>query len=120
MRPESYAQAILELLGKGERPKSIVSNLYNVLEAQGRKAFLTHIARAFTRAAARDMQKNRSVLVVARKKDEKQARKSSGAKNAQLLIDENIVGGWRFENKEELIDASHKKHLLSIYNQVAQ
>ncbi len=116
--PHAYAQAILKLIEKGEKPNDAVAHVHTVLEKSGRIALLPHIARALERLAARDMQKSRSVLVVAREEDEKAARKESVAPDVELAVDESLIGGWRFEDKEKLTDASWKKHLLAMYGKV--
>lgn len=116
--PNAYAQAILKLIEKGEQPKDAVARMHDVLKESGRTALLPRIARAFARLAGREVQKNRSVLVVARKGDEKIARKSSGAADAELQVDDTLIGGWRFEDKGTLTDASWKRHLLSLYGKV--
>ena len=116
MKPEVYAEAVMSLLEKGMKPKDVVNSINSSLKAAGRVALMPHIARAFARLGARRGQRNRSILIVAKKKHERTARKESGAHEIPLQVDENLIGGWRLENKEELVDASWKKHLLSIYN----
>lgn len=111
-----YAQALWKVIEKGMDPKKAVESLRDALNTKGRLALLSQIGRAFERIAAREMQKNRSTLVVASSHSEKDARKESGARDADLVIDEDIIGGWRLEDNESLTDASWKSALLSIYN----
>ena len=113
---KAYAQALWELIQKGEKPKEAVSKIHKILETKGRAALMPAVGRAFERLAQREAQKNRSVLVVARKSDEAKARKESGAKDAELSVDENIIGGWQLFDKGTLRDESWKNALLSIYN----
>ena len=113
---KSYAQALWSVIEGGMDPKRAVQSLLDALQKRGRAALLPQIGRTFMRLAMREMQKNRSVLVVAHSRSEKSARKESGAKDAELIIDENLVGGWRLEDKQLLRDASWKSALLSIYN----
>lgn len=120
MKPDAYAQALYRMMQKGIAPKDAVKKVHDALSRRGRSALMRQIAHAFTRLAERESRKNRTVLYVARKEDEHHARKASGADKAELVVDENLIGGWRFEEGEQLIDTSFKKHLLSIYNRAIQ
>ena len=113
---DAYAHAIRRILENGKTPKDAVSAVLSSLEASGRAALLPHIARAFQRISMREDQRERVSLIVAREGDGVEARRASGSKDAPLVIDQSLIGGWRLEDKERLVDASWKKHLLSIYN----
>ena len=112
----SYAQALFALLQKGEKPKAAVTKIHAALEKSGRASLMPSIGRAFERLAQREALKRASVLVVARKQDEGRARRESGAKDAELRIDETIIGGWKLFDKGQMRDESWKSALLSIYN----
>jgi len=32
------------------------------------------------------------------------------------VVDESLIGGWRLEGKETLVDASYKRELLELFN----
>ncbi|MBI5456650.1 hypothetical protein HY969_02820 [Candidatus Kaiserbacteria bacterium] len=113
---KAYAQALWKTIQKDMDPKQAVDALRGALEKRGRLSLFRQVGRAFERIAAREMQKKLSVLVIAEKGSEKRARQESGAKDAELMIDETLIGGWRLEDKETLRDASWKSALLSIYN----
>ena len=113
---KAYAQALWELIQKGEKPKEAVTKIQIALSAHGRASLMPAIGRAFERLAQREAQKNLSVLVVARKGDEAKARRESGAKDAEIRIDETLIGGWKLFDKGQLTDESWKSALLSIYN----
>lgn len=113
---KAYAQALWELIQKGEKPKEAVTKIHKVLAERGRAALMPAVGKAFERLAQREAQKNRSVLVVARKSDESKARKESGAQDAELSIDESIIGGWLHYEKGQVRDESWKNALVSIYN----
>ena len=38
----------------------------------------------------------------------------------KVRVDDSLIGGWRLEGRERLIDASYKELLLSIYNRATQ
>lgn len=113
---QAYAHALWELLQKGERPKEAVTKIHAALQEKGRTELMPAIGRAFERLAQREALKNRSVLVVARKSDEAKARRESGATEAELRVDETLIGGWKLFDQGSLRDESWKSALLSIYN----
>lgn len=112
-----YAQALWRAIEKGSTPKDAVASLATLLKREGREELMPRIKRAFMRLVQRE-KALRPRLYVAHKKDEKHAREESGAHDAEILIDEALVGGWRLETAEELFDKSFKNHLLSIYSNV--
>lgn len=116
-----YARAIQELLKAGKSPKQAVSLVHGVLQTRGRAGLLPRVGHAFARLMAREERKNGIVLTIARAQDEKEARKGAGAfipKEADITvrIDEGLIGGWRLEGGGQLVDASFKQQLLSMYN----
>lgn len=122
---DTYAQALWKLAESGMKPKEAVAKLQERLVADGRENLLPHIARAFARLAERKLQQGRVVLSVAREKDAAKAKRATKEILRQLdvepadialEVDDTLIGGWRFEGRERLYDASFKKHLLSIYN----
>lgn len=115
MKPEIYAQALLRLIEKGEKPAEAARKLHATLVREGRASLMPSIGRAFERLAARRANREKTTLYIARKKDETHALKASGAKDAEIAIDETLIGGWRLEAGETLQDASWKHHLLTIY-----
>ena len=113
---QAYAQALLKLIQGGEKPKEAVAKIHTALAKSGRAALMPAVGRAFERLAGREAQKNRSVLVVARKSDETKARRESGAQDAELAIDATLIGGWQLFDKGELRDESWKSALVGIYH----
>ena len=73
------------------------------------------VAKAFSRLAEAN-RANRSRIFVAKEKDAKSALKASGVPEADVCVDESLIGGWRLEGGNEVIDRSFKKYLLDIYN----
>jgi F0F1-type ATP synthase delta subunit len=117
---KAYAQALWDLIQKGEKPSVAVTKIQKYLAEKGRAALMPAVGRAFERLAQREAQKNRSVLVVARKSDEAKARRESGGKDAEVTIDESIIGGWQLFDKGVLRDESWKSALVNIYNSATQ
>lgn len=104
------------MVEKGKTPEAAVARVREALKEKGRGALLPQIARAVKRLAEREIRKHRVVLAVARKHDEHAARKASGGKDAELAIDETLIGGWKLEGKGDLRDMSWKSYLLSMYH----
>ena len=125
----AYAQALWEMVQRGMAPKKAVDSLYENLKERGRQALMPRIVRAFTRIAARDNARNGVVLSVARADDERSAKRAVkdilaemklSASDLDVKVDDTLIGGWRLEGRERLMDASWKKHLVSIYNRATQ
>ena len=129
MKPEPYAQALYRMLKDGVKPKEGVAKLRKVLTRHGRERLLGKIGKAFARIAAREERRNVLTLTIAHGDDKPKAQsavkgflKEIGValKDVSIQTDENLIGGWRLEGKEHLVDASFKKHLLSIYNRATE
>ena len=125
----AYAQALWKMIEGGAAPKSAAKSMHTVLEARGRLGLLPRISRAFSRIASRNFARENVVIFIAHKKDEKDALrqaepilKEAGikTKDVEIRIDGNLIGGWRLEGRELLHDASYKKQLLDIYEQVSE
>jgi F0F1-type ATP synthase delta subunit len=121
----AYAQALWTVIAKGTKPHDAVRIMHEKLKAEGREALMPRIARAYARLAARESNRTRVTLAVADKAHEHLALKSAAAEIASLGIDEKdvevrvdptLIGGWRLEGREALVDSSYKKHLLAIYH----
>lgn len=127
MTAEAYAQALWQLIERGMALKPAVAGLLEALETHGRTALLPKIARAISRIAMREARRTDVVLSVARTKDLKAAERAAkkilseigvGTRDIKTAVDEDLIGGWRLEGRERLVDASYKKSLLTIYESV--
>ncbi len=125
----AYAQALIRLLSKGMKPTEVVAAMRTNLEKMGRQALFPKIARAFARIVQRDRNKNGVVLTTARAHDQAHATREAhsllssldvAAKDLMHDTDDSLIGGWRLEGREILVDASFKKQLLSLYNRTTQ
>ena len=122
-----YAQALWNVIAGGENPKKAITSMRTSLEAHKRLELLPRIARAFKRIAERELRKNRILLTVAHKKDEDRiprkfkslfAQVGIDTKDIETRVDDSLIGGWRLEGREQLIDASYKKYLLEMFNSI--
>lgn len=125
----AYAQVLWDLLGKGMTPREAVDALREQLEQHGRMALMPRIAKAFVRIAERDREKNGVTLYVADAKDERAAKHALKgvldelgvqASEVSVAIDASLIGGWRLEGKEQLVDGSYKRYLLDMYNRATR
>ena len=116
----AYAAALWKIVEKGTTPQAAVRALYEKLALEGRVSLLPRIARAFERLAARNRARTGVTLAVADLSQEGNisiAAAATGIDLTHALIKEDptLIGGWRIEAPETLIDASYKKDLLAIY-----
>lgn len=121
----AYAQALWKMVDGGMTPAKAVRALQETLKIHGREALLPRIARAFARIAEREAKRSDVILTVAREKDERHAhREVKGVlsamgieiKDLKTQVDDTIIGGWRLEGREQLVDASYKNQLLELFN----
>lgn len=110
-----YAQALWKSVENGRTPKEAVESLAKILKKQGRGDLMPKISKAFQRLAQAQAQ-NRVRIFVAKEKDAKTAMKAAGVAEADVCIDESLIGGWRLEGGNEVVDRSYKKFLLDIYS----
>ena len=116
----AYAQALWTMIEKGTPQADAVRALHTFLKKSGRVALLPRVARAFARIAAQHASRDAVVLSVADKSHEHSALKAasvidSSASEARIVVDPTLIGGWRLDARETVVDASYKKHLLELY-----
>ncbi len=123
----AYAVALWKLVEGGMTPHKAVVSIKELLATQGRSALFPRVARAFARLAAREGRKSDIVLTIAREADERSAKKEAGqvlsshgmdAKDLKTRVDDTVIGGWRLEGKDLLVDHTYKERLLSMYQRV--
>lgn len=125
---KAYAQALWQMIEGGMEPSKAVHAIHTQLDSQGRQELMPRIARSFERLVARERTRATVTLTVADKAHEHAARKEAlthlstlgrsdlPKQDIEIRIDDSLIGGWRLEGREQLVDASYKKHLLAIYN----
>ncbi len=121
----AYAQALWNMVSGGMAPTKAVHALTDVLKTHGRESLLPRIGRAFARIAERESKRTGITLTVARSGDERSAKHAVkdvlaqlqvDPKEVQIVVDDSLIGGWRLEGKETLVDASYKRELLELFN----
>ncbi len=116
----AYAQALWQIIEKGTPQAEAVRSLHSFLKESGREALLPRIAKAFERIAATRARHDMAILTVADAKHEHYAQEAAAAfgvkaKKMTVVVDTTLIGGWRLDARETLVDASYKKHLLELY-----
>ncbi len=117
---QSYAHALMRLVENGKSPKDAVASIVKVLHSRGRDSLLSRVGRAFERLASRSALRGVTRITVARAEDAARAREVAGVSEASVRIDDSLIGGWRIEKSDTLLDASYKKHLLQMYNRATR
>jgi len=121
----AYASALWKMIADGTDVRKAVYALRENLATNGRSALLPRIARAILRVAESEQRKDAATLFIAREKDERHAKTAVKAVLAELgieakdlktRVDDTLIGGWRLEVKDTLIDASYKNTLIELYN----
>ena len=116
-----YAQALMKLIQGGMTPTDAVRALHKKLHAEGREALMPRITRAFRRLASEVTRRSAETLIIADASQEVHARSEAKVGTGVVVaIDPSLIGGWRLESGERLVDASYKKHLLSLYRRITQ
>ena len=121
---KAYAQALWKAIEKGLEPKKAIAALHASLQAHGRESLMPRIAAAFERLAQRNARRGRITLTVAKEDESRAAIKSAKSvldtfgegTEIDVCVDPSLIGGWRVEGKETLVDASYKKYLLDMFN----
>ncbi|MDR3571798.1 MAG: F0F1 ATP synthase subunit delta [Candidatus Pacebacteria bacterium] len=126
---KEYAQALWQSVERGMEPHKAVQSLHESLKAHGRELLMPRIASAFGRLAQREHRNNMITLTIASEKDSHGAKRDiepllkelgAEAKDVETRVDPELIGGWRFEGKGKLVDASYKQALLDMYNRAVR
>lgn len=123
--PQEYAHA-LALSMRGITDTDVVNAhvhaLIASLKSAGKLAALSAILREYERIVAR-RRTNRPALHVANEKQVTTATKALAAYKklgveSEIVIDDTLIGGWRYIDGDTLIDSSHKAALLALYRRI--
>ncbi|MDB5187521.1 MAG: hypothetical protein JWO50_41 [Candidatus Kaiserbacteria bacterium] len=115
----AYAQVIWRLVAGGNTAHAAITKVEEHLKQTGRLGLLPRVMHSLARIAQSQASRSSSI-VVAKKEDAAHAAHEAGNTHAiqdqlQTRVDPSLIGGWRLETPELLIDTSYKKALLEIY-----
>lgn len=120
-----YATVLWRILLQGTTLSKAVDQLSPVLKRRGRTGILPRVLRELRRMAEKYQSTQSTTIVVAREEDIVHARKQVAqyiSHDTALLstIDPRVIGGWRLESPQQLIDVTYKQALLDIYRRATQ
>lgn len=110
---QDYQKAFLSLLESGEDVGKTIKRVKVVMEKRGHSGLLLSVLKSTLRELDRTSVAKTPRLTVAREKDVK--RYAAGHKEAEVIVDPHLVGGYRFEKDNTMIDNSYKTKLLNWY-----
>ena len=114
----AYAQALWSIVERGGEHKKAVAALHQTLVRTGRERLIGKILAEFKRIAVRESKRSSAVISVGRRADVEAALKAAGVSESEVILDPTLIGGYRIEKGDTLVDASWKNHLITIYNAV--
>lgn len=117
MKPATLATALITL-SEQQTPKKAVAALAKMLDAKGKKKLLFAVKQAVIRAGQKKGTGSR--IVVAKNEDAHRAHTKTKDKDARVIVDPTIVGGFRHITANTLTDASHKAHLEALFTRITQ
>ncbi len=123
MLTEDYTTAVLELLGEGKTPESVIKRLKESLTRKGHTRLLPRILKRLLIRIEAEEGALVPQVTLAKAKDENAHKEKithlleslSTNSDYTLTIDETIVGGVVVKHEDKIIDASYKKQLLTLY-----
>ena len=114
----AYAQALWSIVERGGDHKKAVTALHETLVRTGRERLTAKILSEFKRIALRENTHSSAVISVGRRADVEAALHAAGLKESEVILDPTLIGGYRIEKGDTLIDASWKNYLITLYNAV--
>ena len=124
-----YALAIIHLLEEGVDPKEVARNIVEHTKRRGHWGVVPHLILSLKREFADRERRKTAVVRVVREDDVPAAlsalskyagRGSDDKRPVRVHLDDSLIGGWTIRTKNTYVDASYKRALLSIFNNVAR
>jgi len=129
-KAQKYAKAIMALVEKGVPAADIIKNLQVVLARHGHMTLAPRIAVELKRLVERKRRATEAVLSVAREDNAvgaprevseylaKAGLPAGQAGEVRTEVDDSLIGGWKLRAGDTYVDASYKRQLLTIFNNV--
>ena len=115
MKPDVYAKAIFELTSSGSDASGVIDGMMKSLRRRGTLGLLPKILSIYKKLVKQSASKA-SVLTVAKDGDaDSFKRDKKVGDDVRVVVDEDIIGGYRLESDGKLIDNSFKTQLLQVY-----
>lgn len=124
---QEYAQALYQaFLSKDQKDfDAFFENMMSLLKQRSHQNMIPQIITAYEQLSERGVS-GQAVVVVAKKEDEEKYKKDIEShadvfgKDYQVVVDENIVGGYVIRSNSEQIDQSYRTRLLEMYQQLVK
>lgn len=122
-----YIKAVVELLLQCKDVDVVLANLKKTLTYKGHLSIHLHILQGVLIELAKSQNESSSTLCIANKRDLQKYKDAIEAslvtlggdtKNAQVSIDETLIGGYVASHNGKLINKSHKQKLVALYRSI--
>lgn len=125
---QNYAQALRDLIRDTDVSKheGISDTFIAVLKKKGHISLLPTILKEFEKYRMRDLDTKRVILTVAKSEDAEKY-KSEASKYVATLdneehigvkVDKRLIGGFKLESGDMVVDGSYKRRLLNLYREI--
>ena len=121
-----YAQGLFELLKDGKDLDSLLRSLSDTLEKRGHTKLYVGILKELITTLEESDKKATAKVIVARESDlttfnaqiQKVLESAENPRNISETVDDTLIGGYVVKTRNEIIDASQKRALLSLYENI--
>ncbi len=124
MKTDIYADALIAMTERGANPKEAVAAFKRYAEARGMHGVMARLPAILDRRESAHKRRHEVAVSVAHERDAAHAKREAAEQMKELgvdthavhvRLDDTLIGGWRMEAHNTLIDNSFKKHLMSLY-----
>ncbi|OGG86157.1 hypothetical protein A2392_01700 [Candidatus Kaiserbacteria bacterium RIFOXYB1_FULL_46_14] len=110
---QDYLKALLPLLKDEKEAAKVLPQLEKVMKKHGHSRLLLPVLRAALRELSGYANASHPRLIIANESDK--ARFTKKYKDAEVIVDTNIIGGYIYETEGQRLDQSYKTKLLNWY-----
>ena len=124
MLAKYYAKALNDLLSDKapEKQEEVLARFFAVVRERGHRKLMRAIVREYERMQKLGSVKQHARVLVARESDKSRFEKDIaaalervGAKESRIEVDDRVIGGYRIESNEIVVDATYRRQLLELY-----
>lgn len=125
---QNYAQALRDLVRDTDVSKhaEISDTFVKVLKKKGHISLLPTILKEFEKYRMRDLDTKRVILTVAKNSDAEKYKDEALNHVASLekgdhigvKVDKRLIGGFKLESGDMVVDGSYKRRLLNLYREI--
>ncbi len=112
---QQYIKALLTLIREGEDSVKVFSHLEKAMKKRGHSALLLPVLKSALRELSGRSRTLKPRLTIAQESDE--SRYSKKHKDAEVIVDKTLIGGYVYEESGTRLDQSYKTKLLNWYHE---